>query len=1355
MNIYNYKDNLLYPDRYTHSSKWVKLLPIPDRPIQTAELIEIQSLLMEQIKQGFNSFIKPFSRIQGLDISVKETREEDLLISINDGKFYIEGYTLSVKGRDIEIPKTGTHSIGLIVDENIITEIDDPSLRDPIKGNSRFGLEGAHRLIWDTTITVNNTEAYNLGQVIEGQIIQEGLGINDKLEELLARYTFDRHGNFIKRGLNVRYIETKEISLPKTTTNFIENKRDTQLSSIRQLEADISNLDTRLKDLETQLINANREASRLPTPNNIATVESIKSEIDTVENQLSLKTKELRDLQVDFAITLDNIDRNTNRINSYILLSIIPGIAYVNGYRFEKTDNTTIEVPRTLDEKIVKGARFTYRNETDYIIRTLSIQPGQSIDNAQSIYIQVNNLIYQEGSIDITFQYTIQEESLETLIDNILGEISSNKTLPSNVNWFSNTRGDINSITLRSLFKSKMDIERSIGNSLLISTDENNDIRIKTYSDGGVIWNMEDGFLRASPVNTYELGFKPVTKVTRLLADMSAVALPITRGPSTSDLLGDDTIFNILKVEQGDSIYIEGRDFVLSNQSVIEWLDLDISNSPSIGTTYYVSYIYTQPLEEEEDFRLNKDSIEFIGTTPAPNYTFTVDYAYGLSFISTIFLNDDGIISYKNSQASDNPQPIMLSDEFLKLADVLIKPNSIKITNADNRGLTVKDINNLITRIETLEGDINTIEEDLNTYDIAIEDIGEEPLSSFSDSNRTLEKIDIENTTASLVPSIRSITQGYNHKDVKVRYQSGAKERFGKIFLPYSEFKLIDQDRATGYKTVVSQDNNPLLEVKPNVINLNEYEYKLINPSTLEIYNYSDLNEGASNYISNNWLTNYEYLIEDISNNKFIQEDTDLDEFINVKSKPSRLTLYANNLSFNGYSLWINDLKITQYNLLSGTSRSQDSVVPNSNKEIKLNFELPTLEAGSHVIRLISIGGLQEIIYPITIFSNLYIELINTAINRFLPEMDPIVKTQGTSSISTDSNLFPINQSFTLPLGAMVTSIGLRLRDGSSEQPLRVYLSESMSNGLPSSNVYSEAKADNYYYSPDSSSLTIFTLDHPSLLNKGSINYINLDDNSSLYQVYTSKIGDPDIINGSRVGNQLLNKGNLYLSRDGYKFNELFEESLSYEVYVAQFINDNDYIVDLGTYGISDTFTDITSFSYNSYDLIPTQCNIRYQYKKNDNNWIDFKPNIIIDLDSTYSSLQIRAILNSNSEYVSPLLDIDNSSISLYSYKKHSEVQWNNITYNTPYNNLTIWLDVIQGDKDSSINPYMSYDNGLSWTFLDLTDTQLIDSTTGLERRKYELNQSIIGYQLKIKTELHSEELHRPPLVRNLVSYVY
>jgi hypothetical protein len=67
----------------------------------------------------------------------------------------------------------------------------------------------------------------------------------------------------------------------------------------------------------------------------------------------------------------------------------------------------------------------------------------------------------------------------------------------------------------------------------------------------------------------------------------------------------------------------------------------------------------------------------------------------------------------------------------------------------------------------------------------------------------------------------------------------------------------------------------------------------------------------------------------------------------------------------------------------------------------------------------------------------------------------------------------------------------------------------------------------------------------------------------------------------------------------------------------------------------------------------------------------------------------------------------------------------------------------------------MSYDGGINWIVLDLINSEIIDSATGLERRKYELNHSITGYQLKLKAELHSEELHRPPLVRNLTSYVY
>ena len=70
MPLNTYRNNPDYPDRYTRNKNWKKIIPIQGRPVQAAELTEIQSILQDNIKQGFDTLFKNGSVIQGLRISI-------------------------------------------------------------------------------------------------------------------------------------------------------------------------------------------------------------------------------------------------------------------------------------------------------------------------------------------------------------------------------------------------------------------------------------------------------------------------------------------------------------------------------------------------------------------------------------------------------------------------------------------------------------------------------------------------------------------------------------------------------------------------------------------------------------------------------------------------------------------------------------------------------------------------------------------------------------------------------------------------------------------------------------------------------------------------------------------------------------------------------------------------------------------------------------------------------------------------------------------------------------------------------------------------------------------------------------
>ena len=77
----------------------------------------------------------------------------------------------------------------------------------------------------------------------------------------------------------------------------------------------------------------------------------------------------------------------------------------------------------------------------------------------------------------------------------------------------------------------------------------------------------------SSTLNSYKLGFTPVSAINRLSATLITTSKPIVRGavPGTVDNLGQATISRIVSVGKDLTSYIEGVDYRLINQSQIDW----------------------------------------------------------------------------------------------------------------------------------------------------------------------------------------------------------------------------------------------------------------------------------------------------------------------------------------------------------------------------------------------------------------------------------------------------------------------------------------------------------------------------------------------------------------------------------------------------------------------------------------------------------------------------------------------------------------------------------------------------------------------------------------------------------------
>lgn len=199
-------------------------------------------------------------------------------ISISDGVFYVNGLFVSVHAQSIIISDTNdpTLSVGLLVEERIITENIDSSLADPAQGISNFNAPGAHRhqinlklVSYPIASVIENNDSY-----IELLKLENGFATKlvtrstyNFLANELARRTYDESGDYTVRpwiasiednpadedGETLKiaieagkgYIKGFEVeTISKTYLNNLEKARDFAVENNRTIHTPVGNFIT-------------------------------------------------------------------------------------------------------------------------------------------------------------------------------------------------------------------------------------------------------------------------------------------------------------------------------------------------------------------------------------------------------------------------------------------------------------------------------------------------------------------------------------------------------------------------------------------------------------------------------------------------------------------------------------------------------------------------------------------------------------------------------------------------------------------------------------------------------------------------------------------------------------------------------------------------------------------------------------------------------------------------------------------------------------------------------------------------------------------------------------------------------
>lgn len=190
-----------YLDRFDPSKDRTKVLFNPDRPLQQAELNEMQSIDQYYLKNLGDAIFKDGDKQSGLGF----TLSEDNVVTINPGYVYINGKIRYYDNDDsVKITGVGKETIGIKLTERIITPDEDASLLDQTSGVPSYFSKGADRLEEKMTLTVNDPTSATIYTFMDGDLyIQSTNAEMEKINKVLAERTYDESGSYKVSGFEL------------------------------------------------------------------------------------------------------------------------------------------------------------------------------------------------------------------------------------------------------------------------------------------------------------------------------------------------------------------------------------------------------------------------------------------------------------------------------------------------------------------------------------------------------------------------------------------------------------------------------------------------------------------------------------------------------------------------------------------------------------------------------------------------------------------------------------------------------------------------------------------------------------------------------------------------------------------------------------------------------------------------------------------------------------------------------------------------------------------------------------------------------------------------------------------------
>jgi hypothetical protein len=190
-----------YNDRFDPDKQRNKVLFRPDRPLQQAELNELQSIAEHNLRRLGDSIFSDGAMQTGMSFSVDEAAGT---ITVENGLVYLAGKVRQFKKQTIPFTGTGNEKIGVKLDQVIVTSNEDPNLLDQTQGVDSYLSPGADRLEERVVLTNNDSSAPTIYEFNDGALfVQPDRPEFSLINDILAQRTYEESGSYQVEGFNM------------------------------------------------------------------------------------------------------------------------------------------------------------------------------------------------------------------------------------------------------------------------------------------------------------------------------------------------------------------------------------------------------------------------------------------------------------------------------------------------------------------------------------------------------------------------------------------------------------------------------------------------------------------------------------------------------------------------------------------------------------------------------------------------------------------------------------------------------------------------------------------------------------------------------------------------------------------------------------------------------------------------------------------------------------------------------------------------------------------------------------------------------------------------------------------------